>query len=88
MTTMSAPGQLTAAAATAASPGGLWIAYQAAERKSGAAWEQWRMMRQAGGTDGSAGFLYGQAYEAQRAAEAAYEQWRAAQKSAVPGAAG
>jgi hypothetical protein len=70
------------------STGALWTSYLAAQQKSHAAWEQWHMMRQAGGTDGSAGFLFGDAYEAQRAAEAAYEAWRAAQAAAHPGVTG
>jgi hypothetical protein len=85
---LAAAGQLTAAATVGVSLGALWVAYQQAQQKSSAAWDQWHMMRQAGGTDGSAGFLFGQAYEAQRAAEAAYEAWKAAQRAAVPGVTG
>lgn len=60
----------------------LWAIYVAAQQVAVAKAEQWRMMRQAGGTDGSAGFLYGQAYEAEAAADKAYENWRVAQLQA------
>lgn len=68
--------------AAADTPDGLWAIYAAAQQVAVAKAEQWRMMRQAGGTDGSAGFLYGQAYEAEQAADKAYEDWRKAQLQA------
>lgn len=82
------PSLLASPAGGSARPDALWTAYQAAQLKSGAAWEQWRMMRQAGGTDGTSGFLFGLAYEAQQAAEAAYEAWRRAWSAEFPGATG
>jgi hypothetical protein len=85
---LSAGALLTAIMDQRVNPEDLWKAYLAAAKESAAAWEQWRMMRQAGGTDGSAGFLFGQAYEAQRTAEAAYEAWRVAQAAARPGVTG
>jgi hypothetical protein len=66
----------------------LWAAYQRAALTASSKWEQWRMMRQAGGTDGSAGFLYGQAYEAENAKDIAYAACLAARKRAFPGAGG
>ena len=66
----------------------LWGAYLAAFGVASAKWASWRMMRQAGGTDGTAGFLFGEAYKAQSAADEAYEAWRLAQRLAYPGATG
>lgn len=66
----------------------LWDAYLAAQQRSCAAWEQWHMMRQAGGTDGSAGFLFGQAYEAQAVTDSAYAAYLTAKRADFPGATG
>lgn len=62
-----------------------WNSYLAAFGVASVKWANWRMMRQAGGTDGTAGFLFGQAYEAQAVADQAYEAWRLAQQQAFPG---
>lgn len=66
----------------------LWDAYLAATEVLATATATWRMMRQAGGTDGTAGFLYQKVYEADRAADAAYSAWLAANARAFPGASG
>lgn len=67
---------------------GLWTAYQQAQLFANSQFANWRMMRQAGGTDGTAGFLYGKAYEADRAADEAYAAFQAAQRLAYPGVTG
>lgn len=66
----------------------LWAAYLKARYYADAKWLNWRMMRQAGGTDGTAGFLYGTAYEAENAADAAYAAWQAGQRVLHPGVTG
>jgi hypothetical protein len=66
----------------------LWAAYQAARHLENRAFENWRMMRQAGGTDGTAGFLYAKAYEAERRADLAYKAFQAAQRRVFAGVTG
>jgi hypothetical protein len=74
-----------ASASSAPASPDLWVAYLAAFGVASVKWASWRMMRQAGGTDGTAGFLFGEAYEAQAVADQAYEAWRLAQQQAFPG---
>jgi hypothetical protein len=87
---LTAPGTLAAVASgvTVVSAASLWTAFTAASEAAGEAWAEYRMMRQAGGTDGTAGFLYGAAYRAQQAADQAYEAWRRGQAATFPGATG
>jgi hypothetical protein len=66
----------------------LWATYQRKKLYASRQWENWHMMRPAGGTDGSAGFLYGKAYEAERQADLAYEAFQAAQKRVFAGVTG
>lgn len=85
---LSAAAVMAVSALPGANTEALWNAYLAAYGIASQKWQQWRMMRQAGGTDGTAGFLFGQAYEAQAAAELAYEAWRLARQQAFPGVTG
>jgi hypothetical protein len=85
---LSAPALVLCAASAGPNLEALWEAYQAAAAVAAARRQQWRMMRQAGGTDGTAGFLYGQAYEAEHQEETAYQAFLDAQQAARPGAAG
>lgn len=66
----------------------LWAAYQKARLAENRAFEIWRMMHQAGGTDGTAGFLYAKAYEAERQADLAYKAFQAAQRRVFTGVTG
>jgi hypothetical protein len=66
----------------------LWAAYLAAKYVADQKLSNYKMMRQAGGTDGSAGFLYAQAYDAERDADLAYAAFQAGQRRVYAGAPG
>lgn len=84
---LSAGPRMLALASEGPDPARLWVLYTQATLAAANAWETWRMMRQAGGTDGSAGMLYGKAYQLQNAADAAYTAYLQAQ-AAVSGVRG
>lgn len=88
LASLAATGALAVRATAGPDLEALWEAYQVAAAVAAAKRQQWRMMRQAGGTDGTAGFLYGQAYEAEHQEETAYQAFLAAQREVHPGVTG
>jgi len=86
--TWSASATLTASSVAGPDLDALWSAYLAAKFFADRQLANYKMMRQAGGTDGSAGFLYAKAYDAERDADLAYQAFQDAQRRVYAGAPG